>query len=235
VSRGKFSDLFHKNVRRALIAAVGLAVFQQLMGCNTVIYYAPKVLELAGFTTFQSRLATVAIGVANVVATLLAISVVDKFNRKTLFIVGGLGMALFTGLFALLINLNFYTPDSNDHDKLALNFGANSTMIMVFAVLLLGLYIIAFGVSWGGTMWVVLGEIFPNTVRGIGVGAGSMTNWISNTFVTAIFPLVIALVGLASSYWILFAFCILGVLFVVKFLPETKGKTLEEIEAEIAR
>lgn len=233
-NRGKFADLFKPDVRKAVIAAMGLAFFQQFTGCNTVIYYAPKVLELAGFDTFQSRLATVGIGVANVAATLIAIVIVDRVSRKLIFVVGGLCMALFTGLFALLISTNFFTPDPSIKDQIILSNPDNSVFVMICATLLLGLYIISFGISWGGTMWVVLGEIFPNNIRGIGVGTGSMTNWISNTVVIAIFPVVVGLTGLASAYWVLFVFCVLGVLFVIKFLPETKGKTLEEIEYELA-
>ncbi|MDR0950760.1 MAG: sugar porter family MFS transporter [Candidatus Ancillula sp.] len=226
--KGKFSFLFTK-YRKALVAAIGLAAFQQFMGCNTVVYYTPKILEICGFTTFQSRLSTVAIGVANVVATLIAIAIVDKFGRKVLFIFGGIAMGIFTAGIAIMATMCFHEVGQGP-DVLALNNQMQSTPVIIATVTIMMLYIISFGISWGGAMWVVLGEIFPNSVRGVGVGVGSMTNWISNTIVTAFFPVILGTLGIANSYLILTLFCILGVIFVTIYLPETKGKTLEEIE-----
>jgi sugar porter (SP) family MFS transporter len=230
---GGITEIFSKFVRPALIVGAGLAFLQQFMGCNTVIYYAPKVLETAGLGEYGQRLVTVGIGAFNVVATLIAIAIVDKVNRRTLFTAGGVAMGLAIAILAWV--------DKSDivHSNPGLAQGIAS-FALVF-------YIIAFGMTWGGTMWVVLGEVFPLHVRGIGVGVASMVNWVSNFAVSLLFPFFLgheadpakgieaaALQG--HPFWIfigLLVFCALGVVFSRTVLFETRGKTLEEIEHEL--
>lgn len=235
VPSAKVSSLFKPNMTKVLVAVVGITVFQQFMGINTIIYYAPKIFETIGFDTYQSRMVTVAIGVTNIIATLIAIIVVDKLKRKKLFVFGGLFMAAFTGLFAFLIKLNFHQINAQIVSDITINDGVSKTLIMICASILLCLYIIAFGVTWGGAMWVVLGEILPLEIRSAGVNVSSVINSLSSAILIIAFPVLLNAISMANTYLIMCVICILGVLFVIKFLPETHEKTSEEIEMAYAK
>jgi sugar porter (SP) family MFS transporter len=234
---GTFRDLFSKFCRPALLIAALLALFQQLMGINTLIYYAPKILEVAGLDADGQRLATVVIGIVNLVATIIAITIVDRINRRTLLTAGGIVMAISLIALAFVESSGFLTAEGNAA-------GLISTLI-------LGIYMFAFGITWGGVMWIVLAEIFPLHVRGIGVGVASTVNWVANFAVTLSFP---ALLGHSATeadcfeqtctatmleghpFWLYISmavFSLLGVVVVRKFLFETRGKSLEEIETEL--
>jgi sugar porter (SP) family MFS transporter len=218
---GSMKNVFSKFVRPALIIGAGLAFFQQFMGCNIVIYYAPKILGTAGFSDTGQRLVTISIGVFNVIATVIAIAIVDKINRRTLLTIGGLVMGVSLGIIALM--------------DFASNGAPTSAMGQTVMSMMLILYILAFGITWGGTMWVVLGEIFPMYVRGLGVGISSMINWLANFLVVLLFPVFLGILGSGISW--LFAvislFCLCGVLFVRVVLFETRGLSLEEIESNL--
>jgi MFS transporter, SP family, xylose:H+ symportor len=200
-----------------LIIFIGifLAVFQQFVGINVVLYYAPEIFRNMGASTDVALLQTVVVGIINMLFTIFAIYMVDKFGRKPLQIIGALGMAFF--MFAL--GLSFYFQ----------NIGPGSLLFM------LG-YVACFAMSWGPVTWVLLSEIFPNCIRGRAMALAVATMWISNYLVSWTFPMMdkstflISIFNHGFSYWIYGFMGILAALFVWKFVPETKGATLEEME-----
>ncbi|MDR1447466.1 MAG: sugar porter family MFS transporter [Candidatus Ancillula sp.] len=220
---GSFKDIFSRFVRPALFVGAGLAFFQQFMGCNIVVYYAPKVLEVAGFNDLNQRLVAIGIGIFNVIATIIAIAIVDKINRRTLLTIGGIVMGISVGVIAWVdYNISGSTVSITEQ--------------VVISIMLI-LYILAFGITWGGTMWVVLGEIFPLHVRGLGVGIASMVNWLANFLVVLLFPVLLGTLG-NNKYWIFIGiglFCLLGVVFVRTVAFETRGLSLEEIETNLQK
>ena len=198
-----------------IVIGIFMAVFQQFVGINVVLYYAPEIFRNMGAETDEALLQTVVVGIINMLFTILAIFTVDKFGRKPLQIVGALGMAFF--MFAL--GLSFYFQK--------VGFGS--------LVFMLG-YVACFAMSWGPVTWVLLSEIFPNRIRGRAMALAVAVLWISNYLVSWTFPMMdkstflISLFNHGFSYWIYGFMAILAALFMWKFVPETKGTTLEEME-----
>ncbi|SBM41806.1 putative general substrate transporter [Klebsiella oxytoca] len=194
---------------------VMLSIFQQFVGINVVLYYAPEVFKTLGASTDVALLQTIIVGVINLTFTVLAIMTVDKFGRKPLQIIGALGMAL--GMFSL--GTAFYTQASG-----------------LVALLSMLLYVAAFAMSWGPVCWVLLAEIFPNAIRGKALAIAVAAQWLANYFVSWTFPMMdknswlVAHFHNGFSYWIYGCMGILAAMFMWKFVPETKGKTLEELE-----
>ncbi len=213
---GGFKELFAGWVRPALTIGVGLAVFQQFIGCNTVIYYAPTIFKSVGFGNSSAILSTVGIGVLNVIVTVFALLIMDKVNRRTMLIAGSSGMA-----FALFM-LGFLTHSG----------AANSAFAAYVTVAALAVYIFFFAATWGPVMWIMIGEVFPLKIRGLGVGVSSVSNWTANLLVALTFPLLLQKIG--SSLFIFYAFMALLSIAFVKFkVFETRGRSLEEIEASL--
>jgi sugar porter (SP) family MFS transporter len=212
----KIKDLFAQWVRPALIVGVGLAVFQQIIGCNTVIYYAPTILTEAGFGASSAILSTVGIGALNVLVTVLALFIMDKFDRKKMLIFGSVGMAI------TLIALSVFMAVSS-----------NAGNILPYITLMAcGLYIFFFALTWGPVMWIMIGEIFPLKVRGLGVGASGMANWTANLAVALTFPLLLAKTG-EAVFLIFGAMAVLSIFFVKFKVIETRGRSLESIEKDL--
>ena len=192
---------------KVLIIGVLLSVFQQVVGINVVLYYAPTIFKGLGFGNDAAMYQTVIMGFINIVFTLVAIFTVDKFGRKPLLIIGSTGMAV--GMFA--IGLLAY-----------LHIIGVSTLIFIV------IYSASFMMSWGPICWVLISEIFPNTVRGKAVAIAVAAQWIANFVVSSTFPSL-------EAFSITFTYCLYGVmsvlsaLFVWKMVPETKGKTLEDM------
>jgi MFS transporter, SP family, xylose:H+ symportor len=197
-----------------ILLGIILAVFQQFVGINVVLYYAGNIFRNMGANTDTSLLQTIIVGAINMIFTVVAIFTVDKFGRKPLMISGGLLMA--TSMVSL--GLMFYMKQTG-----------------LAALIFMLLYIAGFAMSWGPVTWVVLSEIFPNSIRGaMSVPAAAL--WIANLIISWTFPMMNDNVWLTEkfnhgfSYWIYGLMCLLSVLFVRRFIPETKGKSLEEIE-----
>jgi len=209
---GRASDsLFTRKYRLPIFLAVSLAMFSQLTGINAILYYLNDIFASAGFDKTSSDLQSVAIGAANIFATLLAMLFIDKIGRKKLLLFGSVGTALCLGGVAAIFITN------QQHHKL---------------VWLLVAYIMFFASSHGAVVWVYIGEVFPNRVRASGYSLGSSTHWIMNAFVAGMFPLLAAASG---GYPFLF-FSLMMVLqfFAVLFLyPETKGLSLEEMQKKL--
>ncbi len=205
--------LFQKKYRKPILFAVILAMFNQLSGINAIIYYAPRIFEMAGFDKAQSYLQPVYIGAANLLFTLLAMSFIDRFGRKKLLLIGSVGMIFFLGMTAL-----------------AFNGGANSNVI----VYLIG-FIAFFAFSQGAVIWVFISEIFPNSVRSQGGSLGSFTHWIMAAGISWTFPVIVEGSSKGGFYsFVFYSFMmLLHLVFVWKFLPETKGRSLETIQKEL--
>lgn len=191
-----------------------LSVFQQFVGINVVLYYAGNIFRNMGASTNSSLLQTILVGSVNLIFTVVAIVTVDKFGRKPLMIIGALGMAVSM----ISLGLAFYTHNEG-------------VMALVFMLS----YTAFFAMSWGPVTWVLLSEIFPNSVRGA-MSIAVSAQWIANWLVSLTFPIMndnhwlTSLFNHGFSYWIYGVMGILAALFVWKLVPETKGKTLEEIE-----
>ena len=207
--------LFQSKYRKPIVFAVLLAMFNQLAGINAIIYYAPRIFEMAGFDKSNSFLQPILLGAANLVFTLLAMSVIDKFGRKRLLIIGSFGMILFLGLTAMA----FKDPGVADKNVIFYLIG----------------FIAFFAFSQGAVIWVFISEIFPNSVRSQGGSLGSFTHWVMAAIISWAFPIVVEGSPLGGYYSFIFymVMMVLHLIFVWKFLPETKGRSLEEIQKEL--
>lgn len=213
--RGAKESLFNGKYNKPILYAVLLAMFNQLSGINAILYYAPRIFEMAGFSKDQAYLQPVYIGAANLFFTLLAISVIDKFGRKTLLIIGCFGLILFLSLTAHA----FSSPG---------NLGSN---VLIF---LLG-YIAFFAFSQGAVIWVFISEIFPNSVRSQGGSLGSFTHWIMAAIISWTFPIIVESSPNGGFYSFVFyaAMMLVALLFIWRVMPETKGRSLEQIQKEL--
>lgn len=213
--KGQNENLFQPKYRKPILFAVLLAMFNQLAGINAILYYAPRIFEMAGYGQDQAYLQPVYVGLANVVFTLLAMNFIDRFGRKTLLIIGSFGMIFFLGLTAWA----FRSPISG-----------NSSVVLY----LIG-FIAFFAFSQGAVIWVFISEIFPNSVRSQGGSLGSFTHWIMAAIISWTFPIIVEGSEKGGYYSFLFysVMMLLHLLFVWKFLPETKGRSLEQIQKEL--
>jgi sugar porter (SP) family MFS transporter len=207
--------LFQPRYSKPIIFAVVLAMFNQLSGINAIIYYSKRIFEMAGFDSSNAYLQSIYIGTANLVFTLLAMSVIDKFGRKKLLIIGSLGMILFLGLTAYA----FKDP------------GMASRNVVWYLIGFIGF----FAFSQGAVIWVFISEIFPNSVRSQGGSLGSFTHWIMAAIISYAFPVIVKSSPDGGFYSFIFytVMMFLHLVFVWRFLPETKGKSLEKIQEEL--
>ncbi|ATH93483.1 sugar porter family MFS transporter [Bacillus glycinifermentans] len=214
--KGGLKELFEPWVRPALIAGLGLAFLQQFIGTNTIIYYAPKTFTNVGFEDSAAILGTVGIGTVNVLMTLVAIRMIDRIGRKPLLLVGNAGMVI---SLIVLSAANIFFGDTT---------GAAWT-----TVICLGIFIVVFAVSWGPIVWVMLPELFPLHVRGIGTGVSTLMLHAGNLIVTLSFPPLLEVMGISYLFLCYAVIGIAAFLFVFFKVTETKGKSLEEIEHDL--
>ena len=208
--QGTIRELFAPGLRTAMIIGVFLALFSQITGINAIIYYAPEIFKSVGFGTDSALLQTVIIGITNTVFTFVAIKYIDKLGRRKLLLIG------VTGMIVCLLGVGtvFYLQLSS------------GPLLLIF---ILG-FIASFGCSLGPIPWVIMSEIFPTKTRGIAMSIATLTLWIGVVLITQLTPVLLSEVGGAVTFWIFGANSILLLLFTYKMIPETKGKTLEEIE-----
>jgi len=206
------STLFNSKYKYLVIAGLGVAAFQQFQGANAIFYYIPLIVEQAtGNSASSALLWPIIQGVILVLGSLLFIWIADKFNRRTLLMLGGTVMGL---SFILPTIINIVIPN------------ANPIIIVIF----LSIYVAFYSFTWAPLTWVIVGEIFPLTIRGFASGVASSLNWLGSFLVGLLFPIMTTHFPQEMVFAIFGIICILGVIFVKKCVPESRGKTLEEIE-----
>jgi sugar porter (SP) family MFS transporter len=218
-------DLKGPNGRIAGIVWVGLllSMFQQFVGINVIFYYSNILWEAVGFREDQAFTITVITSIINILTTLIAIASVDRFGRKPLLIIGSIGMTVSLATMALVFGT---APVVDGSPVLS---GAQGPLALVAA----NVFVIAFGMSWGPVTWVLLGEMFPNRMRAAALSLAVMVQWISNWVITVSFP-GLKDVSLALAYGLYALFALLSLLFVAKFIRETKGMQLEDMESSMS-
>ena len=215
-------NLFKKPYRKITFIGIFVGIINQLTGIGVVFYYSSQIFSIAGFSTDNSMAQSVILGITNLVFTLLAMSIIDKVGRKKLLLTGQMGMMVVLGLFG---------------------FGLLTGYIVGYwLVALLVAYIAFFAASQGVVVWVLLSEMFPNIIRARGASMGSSANWVVSASLNFFFPVVIGLFGtsqaakqLGMSYAFIFFAVVtfIGFIYLKKYIIETKGKTLEQIEKEV--
>lgn len=196
-----------------IVIGILLSVFQQFVGINVALYYAPRIFESMGAGRDASMVQTIVMGLVNVVFTLIAIFAVDKFGRKPLLIIGSIGMTV--GMFGV--------------GTLAF-LGAIGVGTLIFIVI----YTASFMMSWGPVVWVLLSEIFPNKIRGQAMAIAVAAQWGANYFISSTYPAMMEFSG-GLTYTFYGVMSLLSALFIWKFIPETKGKSLEELESNLIK
>jgi SP family sugar:H+ symporter-like MFS transporter len=215
--------LWHaKWVRPALLVATGLAVFQQLVGINTIIYYAPTTLTNVGFAKTSAIYANLIIGVINVALTVVAVKIIDRVGRKPMLFAGVAGMV--ASLLVLGVSLSALPTPHHPGDPAA-----------IITLVCLATFIAAFAATWGPVVWVMIPEVLPLSVRGTAMGVAVFGNWAANFAVSQTFPPLLKALGPGTVFLGYAALGLLAGVFVKSFVTETKGRSLEEIEGDLQR
>lgn len=203
-------SLWAKQYRTPVLLAVAFAFFNQVSGINAIIYYAPRIFEMTGLGKDAALLSSAGIGLVNFIFTLLGVNVIDRFGRRSLMLIGSVGLIATLGLVARA----FYTEQ----------FGGMLVPVLLFV------YIAFFAFSQGAVIWVFISEIFPNTVRAKGQALGSSTHWVMATVIAFTFPYFAEKLGGGHTFAFFCAMMVLQLVFVWRFMPETKGSSLEQME-----
>lgn len=215
LNAGRWTELASPQVRPALLVGVGLAIFQQVTGINTVIYYAPTIFQLAGFGTASGAiLAAVGVGAVNVLVTIVAMQLLDRIGRRTLLLGGLIGMAVSLGL----LGLAFSRP----------NHTGSLAWISVTSLML---YVGSFGIGLGPIFWLLISEIYPLQIRGLAMSIATVANWGANLLVALSFLSLIQILKPSGTFWFYSLLGLGALIFAYLFVPETKGQSLEQIEA----
>jgi MFS transporter, SP family, galactose:H+ symporter len=211
---GRFSDLFAHSLRPALIVGIGLAIFQQITGINTVIYYAPLIIQTAGISSASGAiLATAGIGAVNVLMTIFAMWLIDRSGRRPLLLTGIAGMTITLGLLGVVFHISH-----------------QSTGMAWLAVISMMAYVGSFAISLGPIFWLLISEIYPLKIRNSAEGVAATFNWGANLLITLTFLTLVDKLGPSLTFWF-YGLCAIGAfIFSYYFVPETKGRTLEQIE-----
>jgi sugar porter (SP) family MFS transporter len=212
----KKEKLFSGRYNKSISIAFLVAMFNQFSGINALLYYAPRIFELTGLSAADSMFQPVLIGITNGLFTILGLFIIDRVGRKKLLIIGSAGMSVCLGLVAR----SFYLEDFSGYELLFFLVG----------------YIMFFAFSTGAVIWVLISEVFPNSVRGQGQSLGSFTHWLFAAVITFLFPVVAGEYKFGSGHaFAFFSIMMVVQVFVVwKYFPETKGKTLEELGIELS-
>ncbi|MBM6498462.1 sugar porter family MFS transporter [Flavobacterium macrobrachii] len=213
--KGQWKNLVNPIFKKALFVGIGLSILQQLTGINAILYYAPEIFKSLGSSADTSLLETSILGVVNLIFTLLAIKWVDKMGRKPLLYIGSIGMTI------SLAAVGFF-----------IYYDAVGNWVLPFLLL----FMASFSISWGPIVWVLLSEIFPNKIRSLALAISVFIQWVANFVVTQFFPSLVENQWLKDNFNGAFPFylfsiiCLLSFLFVWKKVPETKNKSLEEMD-----
>jgi SP family arabinose:H+ symporter-like MFS transporter len=207
---GSVRQLLQPGLRRALFLGVSIAVLSQLTGINVIIYYGPKIFTEAGFKVSESLDSQVIIGIMNVVSTILALWKIDDFGRKPLLLTGVIGMMVSL----ICIGSFFYA-------------GSHSSILLVVCILL---YVTFFAFSFGCVTWTLLSEFYPTHIRGRAMSIATLSLWCGTFVIGQAFPWLLETLGGSGAFFLFACMCVPAILIAWRLLPETKGKTLEEIE-----
>jgi MFS transporter, SP family, sugar:H+ symporter len=220
--RPRLTDILDKRtiVRPIVWVGIGLATFQQLVGINIIFYYGAVLWRSAGFTENDALLINVISGSVSIVACLIATATIDRVGRKPLLMIGSIGMAATLGTLAVVFGTALM---SNGTLQLT---GSTGPIALIAA----NLYVMFFNFSWGPVMWVMLGEMFPNQLRGSGLAVSGLAQWTSNFGITMTFPLLLTSIGLGGAYGLYTVCAVISIFFILKFVHETKGKELEQMK-----
>ena len=211
---GGLREILSSAVRPALIVGIGLAIFQQFTGINTVIYYAPTIFQFAGFQSASAAiLATAGVGVVNVALTIVALRLLDRAGRRPLLLYGLIGMILSLAV----LGFAFLSPSL-------------SSVIAWIAVISLAVYVACFAIGLGPVFWLMIAEIYPLRVRGQAMAVATVANWGANLLVALTFLSLLHSLGRSWTFWLYGIIGVLAWIFVYKLVPETKGRTLEQLE-----
>ncbi|MFM8982484.1 MAG: sugar porter family MFS transporter [Spartobacteria bacterium] len=208
-------------IRPIVWVGVWLAAFQQLVGINVVFYYGAVLWQAAGFTEAHALLINVVSGGVSIAACLVATFLVDRVGRKPLLWIGSIGMAVTLGTMAVVFSMGALGENGN------LKLGDNAGLVALFAA---NLYVIFFNATWGPVMWIMLGEMFPNQIRGSGLAVSGLSQWVTNFAITMLFPIMLTSIGLGGAYGIYAVFALISAFFVLKYTTETKGLELEDMQ-----
>lgn len=215
ISESTWNVLKSPWLRPTLIIGSVFALLQQIIGINAIIYYAPTIFSKAGLGNATSILGTVGIGTVNVLITIVAIMIIDKIDRKRLLVIGNIGMVASLLIMAILV----------------WTIGIQSSAWIMVACLTL--FIIFFGFTWGPVLWVMLPELFPMRARGAATGIAALVLSIGSLLVAQLFPILTDVLSVEQVFLIFAAVGVCALIFVIKYLPETRGRSLEEIEADL--
>lgn len=206
-------------IRPILWVGIGLATFQQLVGINVVFYYGAVLWQAVGFSESDALLINVISGAVSIAACVVTILLIDKIGRKPIMFIGSIGMTITLAALVFAFANADVGMDGN------LDLGNYGTLALVAA----NAYVVMFNFSWGPVMWVLLGEMFPNQIRGAGLAVAGLAQWGSNFLITLTFPLMLGSIGLVGAYGFYALCAAVSVVFVSKFVFETRGKRLEEM------
>jgi len=207
--KGTIRELFAPGLRMAMIVGMFLALFSQITGINAIIYYAPEIFKSVGYGTDSAMFQTVIIGVVNTIFTFVAIAFIDKYGRRTLLLWGITGMIICLGGVGLMFHFEL----------------SSGPWLLIF---ILG-FIASFAMSLGPIPWVLISEIFPTKIRGVAMSISVLMVWIGVVLITQLTPMLLDSIGGAFTFWVFMFNAIILIIFTYKMIPETKGKTLEEI------
>ncbi|MEN8188701.1 MAG: sugar porter family MFS transporter [Thermodesulfobacteriota bacterium] len=217
-----FSDLRGRYGLQTIVwIGMGLSMLQQFIGINVIFYYGTALWRVVGFSEENALQIAVITGIVNIITTLIAIRYVDRWGRKPLLVIGSIGMTLTLGVLTYIFGSAEIDPQTH--------FPMLSDSAGIVALVAANLYVFSFGFSWGPVVWVLLGEMFPNRIRGAALSLAASMQWIANFLVSTSFPPLTLNFGLGIAYGIYAFFALLSIFFVVFFIKETKGRELEEM------
>jgi len=222
LEKGSFKELFLPAMRLVLTIGIVIAILQQITGINSVFFYAPMIFEQSGIGKDASFMQAVLVGIVNLVATVVAIALIDKLGRRPLLITGLVIIASSMLLLAYSFSSASYGPGGELIDM-------NATMVLIGILS----FVAGFGISLGPVMWVLFSELFPNRLRGIAISFCGLINSSVSFLVQLVFPWELENFGPATTFLVYGSFAIVGLIFVMRVLPETKGRSLEQLQAEL--
>lgn len=217
-SGNAFMQLFSYKYKAAILISLGLMLFQQLSGINAVIFYAASIFKMSG-STVDENLSSIIIGVVNFISTFLATAIIDRLGRKMLLYISSVSMI------TTLVTLGayFYIMEA----------GVDVTAYGWLPLACLVIYVLGFSIGFGPIPWLMLGEILPSKIRGTAASLATGFNWTCTFIVTKTFHNIIDAIHMYGTVWLFAAICLVGLFFVIFFVPETRGKSLEDIEKKL--